>query len=256
MLNEKSAQFQKAFAAAGFVFPVELIGGNPNTLKPYDEGYYLVDAKGDFFRLRQVRGTPELLHRSGCAGGKAAMGATSAALPSRAGAGQPRNPSAHRGRDNGVHLVVGKEFRLVTLPVEHFDPAQMAFTLRGDLLNRLLVVSSPEYVEAVAMNRNYELVDRYTETLPAKAERSAGRIAASVFPFTLELESATSGFLDFHFVRGDGIAWGLNLALLAAVVAWWIFRQRPLRPRWPELAAVGFGGIFGFALIWLLPKTD
>jgi hypothetical protein len=258
LLNEKSAQFQKAFAAAGFVFPVELIGGNPSTLKPYDEGYYLVDAKGDFFRLRQVRGEAELLRLTDLVAPEEKP--RWAQLQPRYLHVQEQDNREIRvlivGRDNRVHLVVGKEFRLVTLPVEHFDPAQMALTLRGDLLNRLLVVSSPEYVEAVAMNRNYELVDRYTVTLPAKAERSAGRIAASVFPFTLELESATSGFLDFHFVRGNGIAWGLNLALLAAVVAWWIFRQRPLRPRWPELAAVGFGGIFGFALIWLLPKTD
>ena len=30
-------------------------------MKPYDEGCYLVDAKGDFFRLRQVRGAAELV---------------------------------------------------------------------------------------------------------------------------------------------------------------------------------------------------
>ena len=58
--TEKSARFAKAFAAARFAFPSTVIAGNPNILKPYDEGYFLVDAAGATFHLLQVRGEPVL----------------------------------------------------------------------------------------------------------------------------------------------------------------------------------------------------
>lgn len=258
LLPEKTAPFQAAFASAGFTFPARLIGGNPSTLKPYDEGYFLVDAQGDFFRLRQVRGVVELRRLTDLVAPEEK--ARWAELRPRYIHVQEQDNREIRalivGNDHSAHLVVGKNFRLVKLPLERFDPATMALTLRGDLLNRLAVVSSGETVEAVALNRDYEFVKRYTETLPAKAARPAGRIAATVFPFTLDFESATSGFLGFHFARGNGLAWGLNLVLAGALAAWYFFRKRPLRSRWPELAAVGVGGIFGFALVWLLPKTE
>jgi hypothetical protein len=258
LLAEKTAQFQRVFSDAGFAFPVRVIGGNPSTLKPYDEGYFLVDAQDNCFRLRQVHGAPELSRLVDLAapGEKSKW---SGLRPRFIHVQEQDNREIHAviiGRNNAVYLAVDKDFRLVALPLQRFDPDTMQLMLRGDLLNRLAAVNSSGYVEAVVMNRNYEFLDRYTETLSARAERPAGRIAAALFPFTLELESATSGFLGFHFAPGDVIAFGLNLVLVAGSAGWWVYRKRPLRGRWPELAAVGVGGIFGLVLVSLLPKTE
>jgi len=256
LLADKSAQFEKAFAAAGFVFPVSLLGGNPSTLKPYDEGYFLVDAAGAFFHLRQVRGEPVLRRISDLV--RPEEKASWAQLKPRYIHVQEQDNREVRaliiGQDGRAHLVVGKDYRLVTLPLRHFDPATMQFTLRGDLLNRLVVVSSAEYVEAVVMDLNYELLDRYTETLPAKAARPAGRVAAALFPFTLDFESDTSGYLGFHWAWGSRLAGALNLALVAGLAGWWWFRQRRLGPHLAELAVVAVGGLFGVAIVSLLPK--
>lgn len=258
LLAEKSAQFVKAFADAGFAFPVRLVGGNPSTLKPYDEGYFLVDATGGIFHLRQVKGAP-VLRRVTDLVAPAEKESWAQLQPRYIHVQEQDNREVRAlivGANHAVHLVVGPDFRLAPLPLQQFDPATMQLTLRGDLLNRLVTVSSATDVEAVALNRNYELVKRYTETLAARRERPAGQLAAALFPFTLELESATSGFLGFHFARGNAVAWGLNLGWLALLAGWLLVRKRPLRPCWPELAAVGVGGIFGFALVWLLPRTD
>ena len=60
ILPEKSATYQAAFQAQGFVFPATIVGGNPSTMKPYDEGYFIADGGGAVFHFRQVQGVPEL----------------------------------------------------------------------------------------------------------------------------------------------------------------------------------------------------
>ena len=255
---EKSAKFQKAFAAAGFVFPVKLIGGNPVTLKPYDEGYYLADATGAIFHLKQVRGEPEL---------KRLTDIVAPEEKARWETIRPRYLHVQEqdnrelrlliiGQAGDAHLVVGKNYRLVTLPLNHFDPTTMQLALRGDLLNRLVTVSSPEYVEAVVMDHDYGFLDRYTETLRSRAARPVGQFAAALFPVTLNFEDDNSGFLGFHLTPGSRWALWLNAAWLAALIGWMLFRKQPLARRVPEILAVAAGGVFGFATVFLIPKAE
>jgi hypothetical protein len=258
VLAEKTGQFKRVFADAGFVFPVRLMGGNPSMLKPYDEGYYLVDASGAGFHLRQMRGEPILKRITDFCTPESKTLWTE--LKPRYIHVQEQDNHEVRAlvisQKGEVYVVTGKDYQLVRLPLQHFDPATMQLTLRGDLLNRLVTVSSPGYVEAVVMDRAYQFVDRYTETVPEKTTRPAGQFAASLFPFTLDLESANSGYLGFRFAWGNRLVIVLNLVLLAALVGWLLMRQQKLRARLPELAAVGVGGIFGMILILLLPRTE
>jgi hypothetical protein len=256
-IAEKSARFQKAFDEAKFAFPVRLMGGNPSPLKPYDEGYFLVDSAGAFFHLKQVRGEPELRRLADDA--RPEDKDRWAKLRPRYLHVQEQDNREVRflifEEDGSVHAVVGKDYRLATIPLKKFDPAKMQFSLRGDLLNRLVAVSSDESVEAVVLDRDYRLVDRYAESLTPRDARPAGRFAAAIFPFVLDLESDNSGYLGFHLAFGSRLAWGINLALAFLLVGWWRWSKRPLVPRLAELAAVALGGLFGFLLVWLLPNT-
>jgi hypothetical protein len=258
VLSEKSAKFRKAFSAAGFVFPVRLSGGNPSALKPYDEGCYLVDSAGAFFRLRQVKGEPELIRITDIASPEEKN--RWAQLSPRFLHVQEQDNRELRlliiGEDNRVHLAIGTNFHLVTLPLNRFNPAKMALTLRGDLLNRLVTVVSGDYIEAVVMNRDYAFVDRYSEPLVPRRNTPSGRRAAFLFPFTLDFESANSGFLGFHFAWSGGPFWAANLAFVALLTGGLFWRKRPLRLHWPELVATAIGGIYGFILAWLLPQTE
>lgn len=254
----KSAKFTAAFQAAQFAFPVKLAGGNPNILKPYDEGYYLTDSRNALYQLRQVRGEPEL---------KKLADLVPPDQRAQLDALQPRylhvqEQDNHEVRlviveEGGqVDLIIGSDYRLVTLPLQKYDPADMNLTVRGDMLNRLVTVNDDNHLEAIALDRDYKLLNRYTESQPARAERPAGRVAAVLFPFTLDFESDDSGFVGFDLAAGAGTAALLNLGWLLLAVAWlWWRKQAPIR-RLPELAAVAVGGIFGVILILLVPTVE
>ncbi|MDR3245821.1 MAG: DUF4857 domain-containing protein [Prevotellaceae bacterium] len=56
--TEKSEQFQSAMLKAGYTFPAQWTYGNLNIRKPYDEGYFSLDANGRLFHIKMVNGRP------------------------------------------------------------------------------------------------------------------------------------------------------------------------------------------------------
>lgn len=56
--EEKSVRFTKELIRKGFSFPVRHFWGNPTTRKPYEEGYFCLDSKGELFHLKMVNGRP------------------------------------------------------------------------------------------------------------------------------------------------------------------------------------------------------
>ena len=56
--EKKSARFTAELKRKGFTFPVKHYWGNPTTRKPYEEGYFCLDSKGEFFHLKMVNGRP------------------------------------------------------------------------------------------------------------------------------------------------------------------------------------------------------
>ena len=54
----KSDRFTKEMKRKGFTFPVKNFWGNPTTRKPYEEGYFCLDSKGELFQIKMVNGRP------------------------------------------------------------------------------------------------------------------------------------------------------------------------------------------------------
>jgi hypothetical protein len=253
VVGEKSARFQQAFA--GFKFPAKIVASNPSALKPYDEGFYLVDATGAFFHLRQVHGNPELTRIVDVVPESEKQKWTD--IKPRYIHVQEQDNREVRAlildQSGKVFLVLKTDYRLIPLPLEHYDPDSMALTVRGDILNRLVSANSRNSTEVVVLNRNYEYVDRYVEELQPVKKQSVGRLAGALFPFSLEFESTSSGFLGFHFAPGNALAIVVNLVLALIFTTWYWFKKRTFS--WNETAWIILGGIYGLILAFVVPKS-
>ncbi len=54
----KSRAYTEVMLRKGFIFPAQVIAGNPTVKKDYDEGYLITDSRGKLFHLKQVKGRP------------------------------------------------------------------------------------------------------------------------------------------------------------------------------------------------------
>ncbi|MFI3287147.1 MAG: DUF4857 domain-containing protein [Rikenellaceae bacterium] len=54
----KSERYNNALLKKGFTFPAQWSNGNPSARKPYDEGYFSLDAEGQLFHIKMVNGVP------------------------------------------------------------------------------------------------------------------------------------------------------------------------------------------------------
>ena len=253
----KSARFAGAFRSAGFVLPATVVGGNPSTMKSYDEGWFLADASGAVFQLRDIDDQPVLDRISDIAA--PAERPRWAALKPRQIVVQEQDSRELRAvildDSNQVHVATGEDYRLTRLPLEQFDPSTTSLSVRGDMLNRVVTLTTSTRLEAVVLDRDYQLVARHVESLPTAADTSAGRLARVIFPFTLEWEDDSSGYLGVHLAHGAPAALGLN-ALLTALLAGWPALRRQLRPDRPTgLAATSAAGLFGLLSAVLIPRV-
>jgi hypothetical protein len=266
ILPEKSALYTAAFAGARFAFPVTAVGSNPTSRKPYDEGIYLADAEGQTYLLRQARGQPDLLRVADRAADPAAWRAL-----------RPRHIIVNEIETRELRaliidaagkpwLATGDDFRLLPLPVTRYDPAADTLSLRGNLLHRLLVVQTAAApgaapaLEAIALDRDYRVLDRYEEKLPDPAAFPAARAAQILFPLDWWLADDTSGYLGFHarLAARDLLpsALALNTLLLAAHLVILRRRRTLTLARLPDLAATAALGLCGLAAALLLPRAD
>ena len=258
VIRDKSDRFTQAFTQAGFVFPAATVGGNPTNLKPYDEGFFLTDATGATFQLRQLRGQPDL-HRIADLAAPAAKPEWQSLKPRYIHV-QEQDSRELRAividQNNRALLVVRPDYRLIPIPFKRYDPATMTLTLRGDILNRLITVSSDDYVEAVVLNRDYAFVDRYTEDLPRREAASAGKFARAIFPFTLDFDDYNSGYLGFFLAFGSRLALLINLLCCVGLLLWWLARKQIRFSRLPDLLLVAIGGLYGILLVALVPQVE
>lgn len=255
--TEKSERFTNAFARAKFNFPVTAIGANANPRKPYDEGIYLADAEGQMFLLRQVRGEPEVTRIGDIA---ADPGAWRALKPRHIIVNEieTRELRALIIDTNGQPwLSVGEKHRLVKLPVESYTPAGATLSIRGNLLNRMLVVQTEEKQEAVALDREYKVIDRYEGDLTAPSALPPGKIGALLFPFTWWMTDDSSGYFGFYGKFGSALAFALNAVFLVLYIIWLRIRERKVSAVFvPDFIIIAAGGICGLLPALLLPRAD
>ncbi|MDF9833554.1 hypothetical protein M2103_001781 [Ereboglobus sp. PH5-5] len=256
VLPEKSALYTEAFANAQFAFPVTALGSKPNPRKSYDEGIYIADANGQLFRLLQAKGMPRL-----------ARIADTAADPDAWRALRPRHIIINEIETRELRafiiddtgqpwLVTGKDYRLIKLPVTNYNPTTDSLAIRANLLSRLVLLQKEDSLEAVALDRNYTVLDRHEEKIESRDQQPAAKIAKILFPLRWWLVDSDSGYFGFYTKTGAACSLALNAILLLGYIIFLKLRRHNLRAQLPEYALIAIGGLCGLIAALLVPRVE
>jgi hypothetical protein len=250
MVNQELTElFTGELVSQNFAFPAKLIAGNPTTRKPFDEGYFLVDAENKMFHCKMVQGKPYLAR---------------ILVPDSVHVGyisvSEMNLKEFYGliitTDNHCYLISYDNYRLSEMPVPQYDRSRDRMRVYGDLFFRTINVFSDTAVASLAVDRNYRILDTYQETWEGQYESTAGGVSEFLFPFSIRLKSEDSGFIGF-FIHPPSLRslWGilvfsmLFLLLLA-------LRRKSLKNNWVDFLLVLTCGIYGLLAVLIIKPLN
>jgi hypothetical protein len=215
--EEKSELFTQALKKEGFQFPSKFIYGNPSTKKPFDEGYFVIDRDNYVFHIKMVKGIPFCK--------KTPIPSTLDIVYMAINETELREfYGLFVTRSNEAYLISYKNYQLIKLPLLGYDHQNDMLQFRGDLFYRTLVLNKENGLEVVITDRNYQVIDKYSEKKPTSEETTAGIIAAYLFPFTIEIEKFNTPFINFYFTLSDARCLILSF-LLAGITIFYLKRR-------------------------------
>lgn len=249
--REKSARFNKALIDAGFTFPVQAMGGNPDTRKSFDEGYFMVDDRGALFQMQMRHGLPRCINTGQVIEEPVRTVSISESLR--------REFYGYIVTDTQFLLIMHDGYRLLPLPVENFNADFTSVGIMADILNTVVTSSDvrPGYDESVsiALDRDYRPVDTLRLSPPedeAEAMLRVRGIRSFLFPWRLGLSYPGSGKAHLRIVppfSPEAAAGGIILALACFTLLWRIRKVRIYPEDYAIIAVSGLSGILTLMLL-------
>ncbi len=206
---EKSELFRQALQKEGFQFPAQWVNGNMNPRKPYDEGYFVLDVKGQLFHLKMVNGRPFV--RNTHVGSKVAVAwFDMLEVPDKRFYGFLYDQT-------GNIYIIGNEsgkYDLLQLGIEPLNLKKDQLSILGNMLYWTITVTTEKGRDYYGLEM--ETLKRLSEYHVAKTHDLWEKSASWLFPFYLTFEDNSSDYLypRLHKTGINGFIINIILALL------------------------------------------
>ncbi|MCF7886635.1 MAG: DUF4857 domain-containing protein [Candidatus Marinimicrobia bacterium] len=248
-INEKmSRQFTKVLKEKGFQFPAQLIGGNPTTRKPFDEGYFIVDNAGRVFHLRKVKNSPYCIKTP---------------IPDDLNIRKIVISESVRREIYGflitqndeVYLISYDNYKLIKLPLKKYNPDKMDFSFYADPIYRTIEYDDNYNYYTVVFDSNYTFVDSMKISLTPKEDRLSTKLKQAIFPFEIKTVKGTSSLIHFDFKLQSWLSLiGILLSFLIGLSIK-LSHKENIKENWFDIVLLLGTGIYGLLGV-LLIKPD
>ena len=243
--QELTGKFTNAMKKAGFVFPAGLTSGKISILKPFDEGFFVVDANKCTYHVKRVRGKPVVVKTP---------------IPSDLGIRNIKVMENKKKEIYGmlltnkgdIHLITYDGYRLIKLPLTDYNPNTMDLKLLVNPLYRTAVYSDNHTIHAVAMDSRYRPISRYQRVMFSGRTTKADTVFKALFPFWIKTADKTSGYLRFDIIWNGRLALvGIALSLFFGIAGMYA-KKFSIRKNWPDLAIIMLTGIYGLISVSII----
>jgi Domain of unknown function (DUF4857) len=253
-INADSNQIDKDLTAAfsaellkrDFVFPATVIGCKPTNLKPFDEGFFVRDSKGQVFHLRRVLNKPVIV--------KTPIDSSLDILDIIITENRRKEFYGTLVTQQGrLFLISYENYRLIPLPVKKYHPDNMDCKLLINPLYKTAITAGPAEVNGTAMNGDYQAI-RSFELERQNPQSIAVRIMRDLlFPFELLIDNQFRGQADLRVRFGSLWALaGILSALVLYIISSRSTKQAPMNMYNCILILVT--GFFGLTTLFFLER--
>ncbi len=240
--------FTQALTKKGFTFPCRSVNGKFTVLKPFEGGIFLVDADNEVFHLKRINNRPWVV--------KTPIDPDIGVRHIKISESRQKDyDGLILGKTGQVYLLSHDQYRVIPLPLEKYVPEQMRLKLIFNPLYCTAVFSDETNIYGVAMDRNFNVIKRFSHTMSRSAITPAHRVYQFLFPFSLSLEKRNSGFLSFAMEVGHLSCIAGIVFCLFFYIGWTMLIQKR-RFSVVKAVMVGITGIYGLLALQLSPLDD
>lgn len=243
--TEKSRLFQRALDKEGFQYPAQWLAGNPNPRKPYDEGYFVLDAGNQLFHMKMVNGRAYVKNTK--IGEK-----IEASYFSMLEVADKRFYGFLFSKQGEIYIIEndGANYRTVKLDTDPIDMQKDEVILMGNMFDWTVSVVTPLAKKNYALDAN--TLKRIGEHTINRTPGKWDAVSKWAFPLYLTLEKSESSYIKpyFHYTGIYGFAANIILALLVV-----IFISGSPKKKIFNGIYILFTGIAGLIALLILPNS-
>ncbi len=248
--REKSERFTKAMLKAGFTFPARSIGGTPDVRKPFDWGYFLVDATNTLFHLRMVRGKPLCINTG-----------RRFDQPVRSILVSEHERKEFYGMvitESDVYVLSCDGYKLIRLPLSHYDPDRDMIMLLTSPLNRVVQQRTPVVVRGTALDNQWQPVREYSFGVDRGPKEQREKLSCLLFPFKLETVSPYTRFKPLVFAGFYAWPWWTAAGVLVCICLYIVLYRLRFRstPSVWELGLLAVTGLYGLVALLAVGRVN
>ena len=208
--HEKSKHFQEAMLKEDFTFPAQWCVGDMNPRKPYDEGYFILDAKNLLFHVKMVNNRPFV--RNTGVGEQIDIERLFTASPA-----DKRFYGFILDKFGQTYIVGNNEgkYLLQALDVPTINSKEDELTIMGNLLYWTVSITTPSEKSAFGLEANS--LERLDEILLDRKENKWDVVSRFLFPFYIDLKIKQSDYIQprVYFTSHCALIVNLILAIIS-----------------------------------------
>ncbi len=211
----KSKLYSEELKSKGFIFPATNAFGNPSTRKDYDEGYFLVDSKGDLFHLKRVKDKP-YVHKVDYKWDSAIENVFVTEYKSH-------QTFAFAWDKNGdMYVIDAPNYKVTKTSITNSSLTNKTVMIIGDIFYWTIRINDDNQTRFYALNsKDYSLANSYNyQSEPNKWKE----ISKYIFPFEISFVSSNEKWVYPHIENLSLIGFSINMIFLALYVV--LFRKK------------------------------
>lgn len=241
--EELTKNFTASLNENGFIFPARSVNGKFTVLKPFDEGVFIVDKGYQIFHVKRVNGEPSIK--------KLPVPSTLKTRHIRVSENRQKKFYGLLLCEAGdLYLVSYNNYKLIPLPLKDYNPDRMDLKLIFNPLYVTAVYSDRTRIYAVAMNKSFNVVDRFSHKMSKSKETFSKTVFKILFPFQINFGEGGNAWLkpDISLNGWPSIA-GIGFALAIYLFTAYFFRIG--KSRLFPVALILLTGLYGATALLL-----
>lgn len=244
---EKSNKFQTAMQQEGYTFPTQWAVGNMNPRKPYDEGFFCLDAKGELFHLKMVNNRPYFKNTH-------ISDSINVAYFAMLEVSDKRFYGFLYSKEGDMYIIENEAggYKTMKLDIDPIDLKQDQILVMGNLFDWTVSVTTPDAKKTYALDA--VSLKRVTSYDILRSKSNWETVSEWTLPFYLTFENKFSDYIvpEFHFTAFTAFLANFVLALAIALLR----RKTATSKKLFNFVYVLITGIAGFVALLILPPME